>query len=547
MKSNKALGSLARFTLVGVAAGTLFACGGGGGGGAGDAGGGSSNPGGGSVQTPPPEPAKEFPSFAVQFREGDYWEYAWDQENVTGTSSGTSVSNSSGRFRIGLGDAVAFGGRDGFDIDVTGTPVADIRWLAIAFDEDGLYASTNGATWDTLFDAVTGRWAGGGLIASFDPATLTTATDAPVANAYVDQLAIRAGRSLIQNQCETIDGELFCGDESFTIREFEYYDPIVGVLAYEYVNNSADSGGGFGTIFNLSRNVGLVASSLRGDAVDYRLETEPNNEPVSAAVRIESGETIVGHGAREDSFGGVVPVSLAVAEEEPNSTPDLASVLQLPNLVRGRIASTDTGFPIVSNGGSVTRVIEDFYEIQPGDTKSTEDDCSRFGFNAIHGDVPAGRLDMLVYEVTSLGLLLVADDIDLTPLGPRYRTDLGIKPRLQPGRRYLLGIDAVDVPPDTPYELNVSCGSVTGPRNFEPEISDWYRVDLLVAGPLTIESAAAAFVLTDETGQIVLDQTFFETEQGANTFELEINVDAGSYRIGMIADDEDEYSLRATF
>ena len=517
-----------------TAAGLLLAACGGGGGGGGPAQ--PDDPGNPPPQPQPPTVTEAFPNFAVTFATTDYWEYLWDFEQTTSSPQGASTQRDAGRFRITLGNPVSFGGRQGLAIELTGTPLKDFPWQAVAFDGDGIYASSNGVTWETVFDKVDGFWPGGGLFADFNAQTLTVANDGQIANQFITQPAIVAARSILENQCESIGGQVICGDEGFSDSEREYYDATLGVIGYEATTNVIDEGGGFTTVFNRAEVLGLSSTSLRGDVVDYRLEVEPNNLATTEAMPLTSGETIIGSSAREDNFGGGTTVFAGDREAEPNDTPGFGQTIStLPAQLQGDLLSGDafTEVVVAEPGDNQTfrRTIEDFYAIE------LTERCNDFFVS--HTPSDSGRIDMVLFVQEGVGLRPIANDLVLTPLGLEPRLNLDRTPDLSPGQRYVLGIDAVDVFARTSYTLTFGCSGIF--RNFEREVFDWYAIELPARQRLTVSVDDAEFVLTNADGTQVLENS--ADDSGAQAIDVEL--DAGSYRIGVFL--ADEYVLQADF
>lgn len=295
---------------------TLAACGGGGGGDddAGDAGdAGSSSGTYSSDNTATDESsdgldgteasAPKYAGFDFDFHQGDYWEYRWDDYDYTWAQDGSrSTTRSNGRFRITLGSARDINGVTAYEVQLSGYAdendsfyQSDYQYIAIK--NNVLLGSKDGTSLVTIFDAENGYWTGGGFFKNL-PASLIVATNGTISNDYITSSAIMVGRSDSQSQCEIIAGITFCGDDSSSYDEKEYYAPNVGPLGY-YYEYIYSFGGIYSSGGTRRKNVGLVASSLRGDTVDYVLEAEPNNS-MYAAQSIDDPAKVIGFIKRDD-------------------------------------------------------------------------------------------------------------------------------------------------------------------------------------------------------------------------------------------------------
>ncbi|MBU0675880.1 MAG: hypothetical protein KJ950_14680 [Proteobacteria bacterium] len=275
--------------------------------------GGSTDTNGSTDPTPAdPEPTTTPPvysGFNFSLSEGDFWEFSWDyyyQSYAQG--SGTKTKNDSGKFWVVLGTPKTINGITAYAVDIYGdssvtgeTDDFAPRWTFLALADNVLLGSTNGLTLQTIFDAQAGKWAGGGFFTSISSDTLVTAGSGTINNDYLNQSAIKTGRSSSQSQCEYFPGVgNICGDESYNYTENEYFLGGIGPLGYYYYNTASYSGGGFYSSYQWKHNVGLTASSFNGDALPSGLlqpinggETEPN-DTITQAMPITYGSVITG-------------------------------------------------------------------------------------------------------------------------------------------------------------------------------------------------------------------------------------------------------------
>jgi hypothetical protein len=250
----------------------------------------------------------KYQGFNFSLNQGDFLEYGWDYYYSSSSGSSSSFSDQAGAFRITLGAPVTIGGVNFYAVNLTGiTGAKDAsdesysfapRWKYIAIDNNKVLGSTDGVQTSVIFDAGKGYWAGGGFIKTFPSDKLIQATGPTslVTNDYITSSdALKVSESFNQSECEYYPGiGTICGDESHDYIETEYFIPNVGLALYYYYNSAFYEGGGVYSGVTWIKHVGLVASSLRGDTVDYLLENEPNDSP-SAAQAISNNAKIRGY------------------------------------------------------------------------------------------------------------------------------------------------------------------------------------------------------------------------------------------------------------
>jgi hypothetical protein len=155
-----------------------------------------------------------------------------------------------------------------------------------------------------LFDAQRGAWPGSGFFTSFDPGTLVVASPPTIDNAYLSTDTIAVTDSISAGQrCEYFPevGQTICtgGDSSQNVITREHYKADIGPVGFFYSNTFSFCGGGFCSGGSSKRNVGLVASSLRGDVAADRLEIEPN-DAAATTQPLDRGSPVVGSIRRTD-------------------------------------------------------------------------------------------------------------------------------------------------------------------------------------------------------------------------------------------------------
>jgi len=262
----------------------LFAsCGGGGGGGTN-----SNNPPPPGGETPA---APAFTGFDFTLATGNFWEFRWDYYwNSWAQGSTPTTTRDAGRFWVVLGQPLQIQGTTAYEVQLYGksrntdkafTP----KWKYLAMANNKMLGSTDGSALTTIFDADKGYWAGGGFFMSF-PSNLIQAKNGGISNTYItDSNAIVVERSSSQSECQYYPeiGGSICGDSSYTYNEKEFYKGGLGPLGYRYYNSYSDCGGGFCSGGTWDHNVGLTASSFKGNSLPFTSESEPNDTPSTGA------------------------------------------------------------------------------------------------------------------------------------------------------------------------------------------------------------------------------------------------------------------------
>lgn len=504
------------------------------------------------------EPA--FAGFDFPLQQGDFWEFSWDasESSYAQGSSGSSAEDR-GTFRVTLGSPTVIQGIQAYEIQVTGNSLADLlgdtplslspRWSHIAVANNQILGSKDGTTMEVIFDAQTGAWTGGGFFLSFPNDTLIIAETGSINNDYISDACLSVGRSRDQSQCETIVGITICGDESYSITSKEYFKEGVGPLGYRYRNSFSFSGGGFSSGGTDDTNVGLVASSLRGDTVTYILEVEPNNS-IADAMTLTLPVSVRGGSANETGFGGSTSAFLIMAQEsEPNDGQNASQIIQVPNLINGVVQEGDAGTTVTLNPpsipGSYAPRIEDWYMLTLLEESSV-----------------TATLDFSASTDADLDLFLLSDgtahsrELDWSvrdnpnPTVAEFNETVRVS-GISPGT-YWLAVDAYLTPSGTvPYSLQIDVhrregfSSIVVPN--EVRITDWYKVVLDFAQSLTITvTGGPSVVLTDSTGQTTLASAIPIMEGEAATIASEA-LNPGEYLIGINQAREGDYTLDVSF
>ncbi len=209
-----------------------------------------------------------------------------------------------------------------FEVQITGKHRVDIegeqrdfapRWSYLAVDDNSIHGSY-GSALRVLFDGQLGKWAGSGYFTNrFNddeliqarPGTISQDTSLAAWPGVQTGPVVVIGRASSQSLCETIAGVRVCPNEdAFNITEREMYRGGIGPVAYIFESSFSFSGGNFFSSITTTEEVGLVASSLRGDVASPMrvLEIEPNQSLLSAH-RLAMPATISGNVVRSDSWG----------------------------------------------------------------------------------------------------------------------------------------------------------------------------------------------------------------------------------------------------
>jgi hypothetical protein len=238
---------------------------------------------------------------ALTLSTGTFWEYRWDQRTTSSSSSGTSTSRDASRFRVTLGSPTVIEGKLAYAVSVGGLPPDGwFRWKFLVADGLKVLGSSDGQELVTLFDPTLASWTGDGFFESFagaenlEPVTWQIGR---IENDYVEVDAAETHTGSARDMCEWIGGQQFCYESSWDHDWYEYYHDAVGPLGSKHEWSTSYSGT-YPSSHTGERHVGLVATSLLGDRLDYLLEEEPNSR--SSAMVIGPG-TVIGLAKDSDS------------------------------------------------------------------------------------------------------------------------------------------------------------------------------------------------------------------------------------------------------
>ena len=420
----------------------------------------------GGETTPP-----VFSGFDFTLSEGDFWEFQWDYyKNSWAQGSSGSTTRDSGTFRVTLGSTKEIDGVTAYEVQVTGkSGLSDKdfapRWKYFAVNDNQILGSEDGTTLVTLFDAQNSAWPGAGFFTSISSSALVTGNEGQIDNDYITESCIVVSQSDSESQCEYFPGiGTICGDSSYTWTEKEYYKEGIGAIGYYYYNSFSDCGGGFCSGATWTQNVGLVASSLRGDTVDYELETEPNDSPDTAHVT-NLPANIKGSCTVNDE--GTVFIN-EFPEAEQNDTPQTAQNLGANASISGDIEIGDEFTWVTYKWLSQTYQVgvEDWY-------KFSLTSASLVSIELNYDSSPNAEIWLFLFRYSS------TTDMG-TAVGYKAGTDTTkqLSYTLDPGD-YLIAIVASVTPGRTNYTLKYVEG-------HDLSIEDWYTFTLTSQSTITV-------------------------------------------------------------
>ena len=292
---------------------------------------------------PSPTPKSRYSGFDLDLSEGTFWEYRWTYtDRSCAQGSGCSTDEDSGVFQVTLGERRTIEGIPVHEVIVTGKHAVSLskvnrdfapkwRYLGVAGDR---IVGSDGAALTTIFDGITGKWAGSGYFTDrFDSDELVVAKTSSLTDSseIADWPGVRKGpwvfvsRAASQSQCEMIAGLRICPrEEAFDFSETEYYREGVGPLAYNFRHSASFSGGSFFSSYQTAEWVALVGSSLRGDVAERAAAPTATPAPVAPIPTSTPQRTLP---ASAPAFG---PVDGSLAHDPADDMiPDFSSGVSL--------------------------------------------------------------------------------------------------------------------------------------------------------------------------------------------------------------------------
>lgn len=514
---------------------TMISCGGGGGGGDGDDN--SDTSGGDTGEGGQESPA--FTGFDFDLNQGYFWEYGWDYSSSYVASGSSSSSNYQGTFRVTLGPPVAMDDMTFYEMQISGTTDAGNRknlkprgtYVAVSENKIVILAADM-TTIETLFDAQTGLWPGSGFFTEFPTSTLFSAILSTISNDYINESAYMVRESASESQCEYFPGygNICGGDYNENMDEREYYIDSVGPAGYyAYFSMSDWSSPDGGWSASNTTHIGLTASTLWNDSLDYTLEVEPNNQ-IAEATPINIPARVKGKELSETYLGGTTAVSVGlspITEIEPNDSPFSPQIVNLLSSITADVENgTDlfTSVTVSPSPGAPTYVatFEDWYEVTVGTGATLNANLDFPGTGA--------DLDMYLFSLepdNSVEIFASSTD-DNVGLG----TDSEEMSQFVPTDTYYIAVDAFVTPSGrADYTLEISTG------NSQVDICDWFSFSLVSQAQVNIAATGGpTFVLMDATG--------VNTLASGGAIEVSTMLSAGSYLVGVGTGGE--YTLEVT-
>lgn len=221
----------------------------------------------------PDDQGPAFTGFSFPLEEGTYWEYAWSySETSFAQGSGSSGSSETGRFKVTLGSAGTVDGITMYAVTVTGdstdgegTNYAP-RWNWIGLHQNCLAGSVDGIAAETIFDAETGAWNGGGFFIELSKNEVNEVKSYNLENEFISTVTLAVTRSSSEGEGFYL-GETFIppSDEQHSTSLAECYKPGIGPVGYKYRFFYSNDSGGFYTSATTSREIGLIGTNLSAD------------------------------------------------------------------------------------------------------------------------------------------------------------------------------------------------------------------------------------------------------------------------------------------
>jgi hypothetical protein len=270
----------------------------------------------------------------------------WDSSTTTLAQPGTTTTDSDyGRFTITLGASVIIDGSTAFPLLVSGYPGEFTpRWSHIAVDADGsLLGSTDGSSLETIYNAHTADWVGGGFFIEFGANEAVNLVANTFSGEYNTVTALTASHSSSDGGCETILGVTLCSESSTSFSEKEFYKEGIGPIGFSHDISYSSSGGGFYTSTQIDKTVEIIWTSL--SATDGTVfnppaweEVAPLNTPRSnhSAV-VLNGEIYVVGGFDGNSNLSSVEIYNPTTDQWRSGTPMPGATIGMAEVIDGKI------------------------------------------------------------------------------------------------------------------------------------------------------------------------------------------------------------------
>jgi hypothetical protein len=497
--------------------------------------------------------------FDFNLNEGDFWEYEWDYASSTSYSGGGSNHASQGIFRITLGSPTVVGELNAYPLILSGnhrqdipdkTPFVSPRWTHIAIHDNKIMMSSDGTTFDTVFDANKGYAIGFGFFMELSDKNLFEITDGSISNDYISGDAYVLTDSASESNCEYFpEHGTICGADvsvDYTMSRREYYQASVGPVGY-YYDFSSSSGGTFDSVHTSKTiHIGLVASSLRGDVVEHSLESEPNDTSETASLISYSTLpiTVKGDFGSQGDHAVADPENEANNhylylnardENEPNDSFSSAEEISFRMSVHGTINPNDPGEMwriLLTEDDHIDTRIEDWYRITPTEVQTLIAELDFVG-------APEG-VDINLWLINENGETILEHTLESNPDEEGPDGTKSIMYDLERNHVYHLGVDIVSDADEsdearTDYTLSTYYTMSGMYSKSQVAIRDFYKVSLQDAYQLRISGTPSMGIfLTEPDGETVIASAPNSIDNDTTETVLETPMlEAGDYLIAI--------------
>ncbi len=241
---------------------------------------------------------------------GCFWKFKWDYtESEMHDGVWSTTVEMEGTFTVKLVSRKEIQGIPGFGVQVTGdTQKYRPRWTYVTCWAHQLLGSTNGNSWQILFDAQDGRWYGGGFFNEYTSDLFASARKGTIDNDYIKSDVYQTGFSTSEQTggCTYYPGigQVCSGDTQYAgSQNYEYYKKEVGPVGLKYWVVYSYSAGMTWDQWNKEGNVGLVdylvpeelpfvpPSSIPTSSTTSSISSSSESQPISTTLETEDKTT----------------------------------------------------------------------------------------------------------------------------------------------------------------------------------------------------------------------------------------------------------------
>ena len=196
---------------------------------------------------------------------GCYWKFKWDYtESEMQDGVWSTTLEQEGTFTVKLGSKTEIQGIPAFGVQVTGdTQRYRPRWTYVTCWAHQILGSTNGNSWQVIFDAQDGKWYGGGFFNDYESNLYANARKGTIDNDYIKADVYQTGFSTSEQTggCTYYPGigQICSGDTQYAgSQNYEYFKKEVGPVGLKYWVVYSYMSGMYWDQWNKEGNVGLV-------------------------------------------------------------------------------------------------------------------------------------------------------------------------------------------------------------------------------------------------------------------------------------------------